>query len=161
MLIRFGTATRLFLLLTLAAPAALAAQQSVAENRAIARGLVHEPRKGNVDVHAAIVAEDEYPSASKCASCHQAIYDEWSASSHAYASVSPVFHKFEQRINNLSSGTINYFCMRCHSSVGTTQKEQRDISMAQRSQVSREGITCVACHRVSESFGKVNGERRI
>ena len=30
-----------------------------------------------------------------------------------------------------------------------------------RSQISREGISCITCHRVKESYGKVNGERRV
>ncbi len=113
------------------------------------------------DPHSAVFAESQYPSAAKCAGCHQAIYDEWSSSSHAYASISPVFHKFEQKINDLSSGTIGYFCMRCHASVGTTLGERRDTPLTQRSSVSREGITCVTCHRVNEAYGRVNGERRM
>lgn len=113
------------------------------------------------DPHSAVFAESQFPSAAKCAGCHQAIYDEWSSSSHAYASISPVFHKFEQRINDLSSGTIGYFCMRCHASVGTTLGERRDTPLTKRSAVSREGITCVTCHRVNEAYGRVNGERRM
>jgi len=113
------------------------------------------------DPHATIFAESQFPSAAKCAGCHQTIYDEWSSSSHAYASISPVFHKFEQRINDLSSGTIGYFCMRCHASVGTTLGERRDTPLTKRSAVSREGITCVTCHRVNEAYGRVNGERRM
>jgi hypothetical protein len=112
------------------------------------------------DPHAAVLAE-QFPSASKCATCHQAIYDEWSSSSHANASISPVFHKFEQKINDLSNGTIGYFCMRCHASVGTTMGERRDLPITQRSQVSREGVTCITCHRTSEAYGKFNGERRV
>jgi hypothetical protein len=113
------------------------------------------------EMHGALFAETDYPSASQCATCHQGIYDEWSSSSHAYASISPVFHKFEQRINDLSQGTIGYFCMRCHAGVGTTMNEPRDMSLTKRSQVGREGITCISCHRVSERYGRVNGERRI
>ncbi len=113
------------------------------------------------DPHSAVFAESQFPSAAKCAGCHQTIYDEWSSSSHAYASISPVFHKFEQKINDLSSGTIGYFCMRCHASVGTTLGERRDTPLTKRSAVSREGITCVTCHRVNEAYGRVNGERRM
>jgi hypothetical protein len=72
-----------------------------------------------------------------------------------------MFHKFEQSINTLSQGTVGYFCMRCHSGVGTTMGESRDLSLSQRSRVSNEGVTCITCHRVEEPFGKVNGERRI
>jgi len=113
------------------------------------------------DPHAELYAADQYPSASKCATCHAQIYDEWRVSNHAYASISPMFHKFEQRINDLSQGTVGYFCMRCHVSVGTTLGEPRELPLWKRSQVSREGVTCITCHRVSEQYNKVNGQRRI
>jgi len=113
-----------------------------------------------VDPHAAVFSEDDFPSASKCANCHQKIYNEWSSSSHAYSAISPMFHKFEQKISDLAP-TIGNFCVRCHMSVGTTLDEKRDLPLWERSQVSREGVTCVSCHRVNEEFAKVNGERRI
>lgn len=113
------------------------------------------------DPHGKLFAEESYPSASKCATCHPTIYREWASSNHAYSSISPMFHKFEQKINDLSQGTIGYFCMRCHASVGTTLKEPRDLPLWERAQVSREGVTCVSCHRVKTRYNKVNGERRI
>ncbi|MEI6862702.1 MAG: multiheme c-type cytochrome, partial [Verrucomicrobiota bacterium] len=114
-----------------------------------------------VDPHAQAFAKGNFPSASECSVCHKQIYDEWRSSNHAYASVSPVFHKFEQKINDLAQGTIGYFCMRCHAAVSTTMGESRDMPLWQRTEVSREGITCVTCHRVGEQYTKVNGERRI
>lgn len=102
-----------------------------------------------------------YPSARECATCHQQIYQEWASSNHAYSAISPMFHKFEQRINDLSQGTIGYFCMRCHVSVGTTLGERRDLPLWERSPVSLEGVTCVTCHRVDQRYGKVNGDRAI
>ena len=137
------------------------ARLGYAGERPIGPGAVVSRTEEEEDPHAAIFAESDYPSASQCATCHQTIYDEWSSSSHAYASVSPVFHKFEQRINDLSQGTIGYFCMRCHASIGTTLNERRDMPLTQRSQVAREGITCIGCHRVVERYGRVNGERRV
>lgn len=113
------------------------------------------------DPHAAVYATSKYPSASECAKCHQQIYEEWASSNHAYASVSPMFHKFEQRINDLASGTIGSFCVRCHASVGTTLGEPRELPIWKRTKVSREGVTCITCHRVREEYGHVNGERRI
>lgn len=113
------------------------------------------------DEHAELLREDLYPSAAKCATCHPAQYEEWRFSSHAYASISPMFNKFEQRINDLAQGTVGYFCMRCHSGVGTAMGEPREAKLWERSRVSREGVTCISCHRVDESYGKVNGERRV
>ncbi|QDT75258.1 multiheme c-type cytochrome [Lacipirellula limnantheis] len=107
------------------------------------------------------VAESLYPSAKTCRVCHEKIYEEWSISSHAYAAMSPMFHKFEQKINDLTQGTIGYFCYRCHSPVGTTLGISRAAPMYDLPPVAREGVTCIACHRIREWYGKTNGERRI
>src|SRR6185436_18957259 len=111
--------------------------------------------------HAKAVADKLYPSAKVCGECHPNQYAQWSISSHAYANLSPMFNKFEQTINDLASGTVNSFCVRCHASVGTALGERRDIAWWDRSGAAREGITCVTCHRVGEAYGKVNGARRI
>ncbi len=117
--------------------------------------------KPGEDPHAAVFAENCYPSAVTCAKCHQKIYDEWRVSSHAYATISPMFQKFEQKITDLSSGTIGTFCIRCHAPVAVQMNFPRYGSYVDAPPVLREGITCVACHRVREAYGKSNGERRI
>ncbi len=113
------------------------------------------------DPHAEAYAESEFPSANACRDCHQQIYDEWSSSNHAYASISPMFHKFEQAVNTLTQGTMGSFCVRCHQQIGTQRGEKRYLPLWERSQIAREGITCVTCHRVAEAYGKVNGERNV
>ena len=114
-----------------------------------------------VDPHAEAFAETLYPSALKCAKCHQKIYDEWRVSSHAYAAVSPMFQRFEQAMTNITQGTLGTFCVRCHAPVATQMEFPREASIVDGPAVFREGITCVACHRVVERYGRVNGERRI
>jgi len=116
---------------------------------------------GAEDPHAAVFAESAYPSAAVCGSCHPRVFAEWASSNHAYASISPMFHKFEQRINDLTTGTIGAFCVRCHQQVGTQRGEPRERALWERSAVAREGVTCVTCHRVTTEYGKVNGERHI
>lgn len=113
------------------------------------------------DPHAAVFAKDLYPSATACAGCHPRVFSEWASSNHAYASISPMFHKFEQAISNFTQGTIGTFCVRCHQQVGTQRGEPRELPLWDRSLVAREGITCITCHRVGAEFGKVNGERHI
>ncbi len=115
---------------------------------------------GEADPHLAVLSESDFPSATRCAGCHQQIYDEWSSSAHAYAGLSPMFHKFEQAINSLAP-TINNFCVRCHQGVGVTLGEARNLDTWERSALSREGVTCVSCHRVNTAYGKANGERDI
>ncbi|MGL4514905.1 MAG: multiheme c-type cytochrome [Lacipirellulaceae bacterium] len=133
--------------------------KAVAEARAAAKG------KSADESHAELFAKDCYPSAASCAECHKSIYDDWSISNHAYAFVSPMFHRFEEKITQLSNGTIGYFCYRCHSPVGTVMATElgydRATPFGQLPLVAREGITCIACHRVNERFAKTNGERRI
>ena len=72
-----------------------------------------------------------------------------------------MFQKFEQTISSLTRGTIGYFCWRCHTPVGTTLQLPRFAPIYASVPAAREGVTCVACHRVREQYGKVNGERRI
>src|SRR5262245_65111674 len=113
------------------------------------------------DPHAKVYLESMYPTAAQCGACHTQIYKEWASSSHAYASISPMFHKFEQTINDLSSGTVRSFCVRCHQQVGTQRGEERWQPLWERSQVAREGVTCITCHRITEEYGKSNAQRTV
>ncbi len=115
----------------------------------------------DVDPHAELFSKCRYPSAKDCATCHEQIYREWSVSSHAYASISPMFHKFEQRINELAQGTVGHFCLRCHAPVATDMGLPREANLLATIPVAHEGVTCIVCHRVVERYGRVNGERRI
>ena len=114
-----------------------------------------------VDPHLELYSRDAFPSARQCKACHEQIYEEWAGSSHAYASVSPMFHVFEDKINKLTSGTIGYFCLRCHAPVATTMGLRRDQAIWDGPAVFREGVTCIACHRVKIPYTKSDGERRI
>jgi nitrate/TMAO reductase-like tetraheme cytochrome c subunit len=102
-----------------------------------------------------------YPTAAQCGECHKEIYEEWASSNHAYASISPMFHAFEQKFQNLTQGTVGTFCVRCHAQVGTQLGEGRETPLWKRAAISREGVTCITCHRVKEQYGKVDGQRRV
>ena len=114
-----------------------------------------------LDPHLELLSKNRYPSAKECGKCHEQHYREWSVSGHAYSTISPMFRKFEQKINDLSQGTIGYFCQRCHAPVAVALGNSRDQSPWDSIPAAHEGVTCIACHRVIESYGKVNGERRI
>lgn len=125
-------------------------------------GNAEAPAKAEADGHNGLFNEESlYPTAAQCGECHKQIYEEWASSNHAYASISPMFHKFEQKFQELTRGTVGTFCVRCHQQVGTQLGESRETPLWERAAISREGVTCITCHRVKEQYGKVNGERRV
>ena len=118
------------------------------------------------DAHAAVMAGDGsgkpyYPSASECKACHPDHYREWSVSPHSYAQMSPVFNAMQATILAVTSSSNGDFCIRCHTPVGMNSNEELFMSNIDRSPTSREGVTCIVCHRVNKSFGKISGRLSI
>ena len=111
--------------------------------------------------HPDLFADDRYPSANTCKVCHPRQYEEWSVSQHAYAQLSPVYMAMQNTINAVTSGTNGDFCIRCHNQVGMNLGESTYISNLERHPTSREGITCVVCHRINQSYGKVSGRMAL
>lgn len=111
--------------------------------------------------HEKLFAENRFPAATTCATCHPKQYDEWSASQHAYAQLSPVFLTMQAAINAKTSGTNGDFCVRCHSPVGMNLEESVYVSNFERHPTSREGVTCITCHRVDRNYGKISGRLAI
>ncbi|MEM7167373.1 MAG: multiheme c-type cytochrome [Planctomycetota bacterium] len=114
-----------------------------------------------VDPHQQLFLEERYPSAQSCRTCHPRQYREWSVSPHAYAQLSPVFNAMHGKILQLTNGTLGDFCIRCHTPVGMAIHEPLFGSNLDRHPTSREGLTCIACHRVNQAFGKVSGRRAL
>jgi len=79
----------------------------------------------------------------------------WSA--HAYAQLSPVFNAMQATITKLTDGSNGDFCIRCHTQVGMNLGESTYMSNMDRHPTSREGITCIVCHRLQNDYGKVSG----
>ncbi len=107
--------------------------------------------------HEDLFVEDRYPSASTCGTCHPKQFEEWSVSQHAYAQLSPVYMAINNFINMSTSSSMGDFCLRCHSQVGANLGESPFLSNLERHPTSREGITCIVCHRVSKAYNKASG----
>ncbi len=107
--------------------------------------------------HAKLFAENKYPSAASCRTCHPDHYREWSVSPHAYAQMSPVFNAMHATTVKLTSGSNGDFCIRCHTQVGMNLGESVFMSNMDRHPTSREGISCIVCHRMNVAYGKVSG----
>lgn len=107
--------------------------------------------------HLKAFTENKYPSANACAACHPKQYKEWSVSQHAYAQLSPAYLSLSNKINELANGSNGDFCFRCHSPVGANLGETPSESNLDRNPTSREGITCVVCHRINKNYNKASG----
>ncbi len=111
----------------------------------------------SAEAHGDLFLENRYPSAATCATCHPKHYREWSVSQHGYAQLSPIFNAMQNVVNVLTSTTNGDFCLRCHTPIGSELGEPFSMSNLDRHPASREGITCITCHRVSQAYGKVSG----
>lgn len=107
--------------------------------------------------HEALFAESRYPSAGTCGTCHPKQYMEWAVSQHAYSQLSPVYLSLSNKINELANGSNGDFCLRCHNQVGANLGENSFVSNLERHPTSREGITCVVCHRINKNYNKASG----
>lgn len=101
--------------------------------------------------------QSTYPAAETCATCHPRQYEQWSASPHAYAQLSPVFNAFSGKVIKLTNGSMGDFCIRCHTPQGLSLGEKPFMSNMERHPTSREGVTCVVCHRLKMPYGKISG----
>jgi hypothetical protein len=119
------------------------------------------PSLSAAEDHSKLLIEGKFPSASTCSTCHPTQFRQWSVSQHAYAQLSPVFNTMQATIDKRTSGTNGDFCIRCHTQVGMQIKEPLFISNMDRHATSREGITCIVCHRVKADYGKVSGRTAI
>ena len=107
--------------------------------------------------HAALFKDNCFPSAKECAACHPQHYREWSVSPHAYAQLSPVFNAMSNKLNALTAGTLGDFCIRCHTPVGMALSEPISGTNLDRHPASREGVTCITCDRINQTWGKGSG----
>ena len=113
------------------------------------------------EAHKALFDKDRFPSATSCADCHPKHYRQWSVSQHAYAQMSPIFNAMAGKILLLTNGTNGDFCIRCHTPVGMNLGEPEFASNIDRHPTSREGVTCIVCHRVDQAYGKLSGRLAI
>ena len=104
-----------------------------------------------VDLSDTITVEDigadvEFSTAKQCGECHPTHYAQWQQSMHAYAAHSPVFDAMAQKAYRDTSGAVGTFCTGCHSPIGTIQGEDGSTQAHQRSDISKDSVSCEVCH---------------
>jgi cytochrome c554/c'-like protein len=111
--------------------------------------------------HQQLFVENRFPSATVCRTCHPDQYREWSMSQHSYSQLSPVLQAMQGLVLKLTNGTFGDFCIRCHNQVGMNLGEPLFMSSIDRHPASREGVTCIVCHRIDQNYGKISGRLAI
>jgi hypothetical protein len=97
------------------------------------------------------LSPSDFESASTCATCHAEHVAEWRTSMHAYAMVDPVFRALVHVRQTDRMGAEDQFCVQCHSAIGTRGGEiVAGFSFEALSPIVQEGVTCEACHQVTE-----------
>ncbi len=91
-------------------------------------------------------ADVTFSTAKECGECHPAHMAEWEQSMHAYAAHSPVFDAMAQKAFRDTSGEVGTFCTSCHSPIGAIQGEDGTITAKDRSEISRDSVSCEVCH---------------
>lgn len=93
----------------------------------------------------------DFGGADTCAACHPTHYAEWKTSMHAYAMIDPVYRALVGVRQADFDGARDQFCTQCHSAIGTRGGDiVAGFSFDDLQPITLEGVTCEACHRVSQ-----------
>ncbi len=97
------------------------------------------------------VSLDDFESAASCEACHPNHYAEWRRSSHAYSMVDPIYRSLVSLRRDHQGDAPDIFCTQCHSAIGARSGDiQPGFSFDELAALTNEGITCEACHKVSD-----------
>ena len=118
------------------------------------------PSPAAAAAHARLYTEKNFPASQDCAVCHQRQFEQWRGSAHAQASLSPMF-QLAARVAAHQGLEAVQRCSGCHLPAGRSGGLTALLSLDELPRSARDGVGCVACHRVGEAFGRVNGERQL
>lgn len=94
---------------------------------------------------------DNFAPAVECGQCHTRHYQEWRTSMHAYAMVDPVYRAMVAVRRRDQGSKQDRFCVQCHSAIATRGGEiVEDFRFEDLSEVALDGVTCEACHKVTD-----------
>jgi hypothetical protein len=88
-----------------------------------------------------------------CKECHEAQYDQWASSMHAYAGEDPIFIAMNARGQRDTGGALGTFCVQCHAPLAVRAGLTTDGQNLASLPASSKGVTCFFCHAVSGAGG--------
>ncbi|MCA9322968.1 MAG: hypothetical protein KDB53_19665, partial [Planctomycetes bacterium] len=108
---------------------------------------------GNVPIH-----PRRFSGSKSCgqAGCHQEIYDEWLPSAHRYASTDVAFQSVQHVMAENEGPDSTRYCAGCHDPVALFSGSKNIYDDDLSSPGAEEGVSCIACHRITETDVKGN-----
>ena len=119
------------------------------------------PLKGGSADTAHADAWEAFEGPEVCVDCHPTQVAEWEQSMHAYAALSPVFDAMAAKAWRDTAGQVGTFCTGCHAPIGTLQGEPGWMVASERSDLSRRGVSCDACHTAVGHTGIIGNNELV
>jgi Cytochrome c554 and c-prime len=99
-----------------------------------------------------VIAPERLGGSDYCGNCHRQIYHEWNSSLHHFSSFNnAVYRRVALDVERRRGPEVLKFCASCHDPVALVGGQLPMKSLNQWS--ANAGITCLACHRISEVHG--------
>lgn len=102
------------------------------------------------------IAASRFGNSDYCGHCHTEIFHEWNASAHHFSSLNNPYYRKVLLDTTARRGTQTMkFCAGCHDPLPLISGEIENADINRWS--STAGITCLACHRITEIHGANGG----
>jgi len=99
-----------------------------------------------------IIPTDKLGSSEYCGHCHTEVFQQWNASAHHFSSFNnPVYRKIALKTAEKKGIDALKFCAGCHDPLPLLSGEMDNLDLTSWS--TNAGITCIACHRITEVHG--------
>lgn len=69
------------------------------------------------------ISSDLFTEPDTCGSCHSQKFNQWKGSMHNNAQIDPIYQKVVAQASKETGGSIDSFCSRCHTPIGTMAGE--------------------------------------
>lgn len=108
------------------------------------------------------LSPSSFNSSKLCAGCHPNHYEQWQLSRHSRSMRDPVYRALVMIRQDDLDGAEDQFCTQCHSTICTRGGEcSPGFSFNALSPIALEGVTCEACHKVSEIMRPYNAGHEL
>ena len=95
------------------------------------------------------------------AGCHDEILEEWEPSAHRYSSMDIVFQRVQEIMTAEKDPQSTRYCAGCHDPISLFAGAKNEQNITLSSLGADEGISCIACHAISQTDVRGNADYTI